>query len=429
MRSAGYTAALPTSVSVPTAAARVWDALRLREWRALDSRIWRLAIARTVNTMGLSLVMSFLGAYLVLSRGYPAWTYGAVACVANFVQAWTHALAGDLSDRIGRRPVILWSLWVRSVLVAGLGTLVLMNAPFWLIGVAVICTSALRGGFEPVASAMVTDLAQGSARLPAFALQRVGINLGWAIGPALGGILTHHLPYGAVFYIASAGMILAAMLLHALREATRTVAVRGTERVLTMVRAALSSRVERPLVLATFLASLVQTQMFSTFAIFLSSRAGLTLEKVGLLYAVNGVCVVLLQMPAVSIVRRLHSRFVMAFAALVYAVGFVLVGRIDSMATGVVAIIVISSAEVLFAPAHQAAISMLAPAAMRGRSMGVYGFVQMVGVALAPLLGGLLLDLWPQAHVGVWLVFSLIAVLEAMLLLAFARRAPAESAE
>ena len=50
--------------------------LKLGPQAGLDRRVWQMAFARAVNTMGLSLVMSFLGIYIVETRGYPAWVYG-----------------------------------------------------------------------------------------------------------------------------------------------------------------------------------------------------------------------------------------------------------------------------------------------------------------------------------------------------------------
>src|SRR5690349_2826253 len=72
-------------------------------YRGLDRRIWTLAAVRAVNTMGLSLVLSFMGIYLVTERGVSGFTVGAIYCVANVCQALANTYAGTLSDRIGRR--------------------------------------------------------------------------------------------------------------------------------------------------------------------------------------------------------------------------------------------------------------------------------------------------------------------------------------
>src|SRR5678815_69655 len=117
-----------------------------------------MAFARAVNTMGLSLVMSFLGIYIVETRGYAAWVYGIIALVSNAGQSLTSAWAGNLSDRIGRKPVIVTTLYVRSAVIAGLGTLVALDAPLWTLAVTMIAASALRGCFEPVAYALVSDV-------------------------------------------------------------------------------------------------------------------------------------------------------------------------------------------------------------------------------------------------------------------------------
>src|ERR1043165_1169350 len=50
---------------------------------SIDRRVWQMAFARAVNTMGLSLVMSFLGIYIVETRGYPAVLYGLLTAIAN----------------------------------------------------------------------------------------------------------------------------------------------------------------------------------------------------------------------------------------------------------------------------------------------------------------------------------------------------------
>src|SRR3982751_55884 len=138
-----------------------------------------MAFARAVNTMGLSLVMTFLGIYVVETRGYPAWSYGLIALAANLGQSATNAWAGNLSDRIGRKPLITTALFVRSAFVAVLRTQVLFDAPLWTLAANVVVTSTLRGCFEPVAYALVADVATDDQRVAAFGIQRMGTNLGW----------------------------------------------------------------------------------------------------------------------------------------------------------------------------------------------------------------------------------------------------------
>src|SRR5262245_197040 len=103
-----------------------------------------MAFARTINTMGLSLVMSFLGIYVVETRGYPAWLYGLIALVANVGQSLSSAWAGDLSDRIGRLPLITTALFVRSGVIALMGLQIALDAPLWSLALNMVASSTLR---------------------------------------------------------------------------------------------------------------------------------------------------------------------------------------------------------------------------------------------------------------------------------------------
>jgi MFS family permease len=237
---------------------------RFRAWSALDRRVWRMAGARAVNTAGMSLVMSFLGIYIVEERGYPAWLYGLCALAANLAQSLTSAWAGELSDRIGRRPLVTGSLVVRAGVIALLGVQVLVEAPLWSLALNFVASSALRGCFEPVAYALVADVVTPEQRIPAYALQRMGTNLGWAMGPAVGGLLTLVMPYGAVFLVAAAGLLAAAWTTTGVVE-SRDLGERPSR---VTLRESLAAAAADPALLAllaaSFLAALVHTQIFST---------------------------------------------------------------------------------------------------------------------------------------------------------------------
>ncbi|MBP6633785.1 MAG: MFS transporter [Kofleriaceae bacterium] len=363
-----------------------------------------MAAARAINTMGLSLVMAFLGVYVVEERGYPAWLYGVIALIANLGQSVVGAWAGALSDRIGRRPLITGALFIRAGVIALLGAEVLLDAPLLVMATTVVVSSALRGCFEPVAYALVSDVAPPSQRIAAFGLQRMGTNLGWAIGPAMGGVLTLLVPYGAVFFVATVGLVGAALITGRVADPADG-AARPTERAPRLgasLRAAWADPVLRPLLVGTFVAAVLHTQMFSTFAIFMSDEVGLAKSDVGLLYTLNGAAVLLLQAPAVALLSGTRSRLALPAAALVSGLGFTLIGFAEGMAGAAAAILVITCAEVIFSPAHQAAAAVIADPARRGQTFGLVSFAQTLGVAFAPLIGGGLLDLMPHQHVVIW---------------------------
>jgi MFS family permease len=386
-----------------------------------------MATARAINTMGLSLVMAYLGVYVVEERGYAAWVYGVIALTANLGQSMVSAWAGNLSDRIGRRPLITGALYVRAGVIAILGTQVLLHAPLWSLALTMVVSSSLRGCFEPVAYALVSDVVTPEQRIAAFSLQRMGTNLGWAIGPALGGILATFLPYGVVFYMATVGLLVAARITTGVADpivSRGTIADPKGDSVLLALREAAADRVMRPLLVGTFLAAMMHTQLFSTFAIYMTERVGVDKGSVGLLYALNGAAVLLLQFPAVGLIHRFGGRRLLPWASLLEAFGFFLVGLAGSAWGGAGAIVVITCAEVLFDPSHQTAIAQVADPTRRGRAFGVTGFTQMVGVACAPLAGGLLLDGLGHHNTLMWLAIAGLGVAQAIALAVFIRRLP-----
>lgn len=395
--------------------------------KGLDRRVWNLAIARAVNTAGLSLVMAFLGVYIVETRGYAAVVYGAIAVVANLAQSASNAWAGALSDRIGRRPLITGSLYVRAAVIATLGALVLADAPLWALGIVIVASSALRGCFEPVAYALVADVVEPARRIDAFGVQRMGTNLGWALGPAIGGTLSLAVPYGAIFFVAAIGLALAGYITHSVEDPVRRRAARTTAEPTPLesersggavvavapplahrVARAFADRELRLLLLGTFLGAMLTTQMYSTFAIFMTDYVGTTKAEVGLLYTLNGGMVLLFQLPATAIIRKVGVRAILPRAALVCAAGFALIS-LSSLPGAALAIFVITFAEILYSPAHQATVAELSKPGARGSTFGLLGFAQLTGIAFAPLLGGAMLD--AIGHHGATLWLSMAAVL------------------
>jgi MFS family permease len=393
-------------------------------WKQLDRRVWQMAIARAVNTMGLSLVMSFLGVYVVEGRGYPAALYGLIALGANLGQSMANAWAGNLSDRIGRRPLVTGSLVIRSGVIALLGTQILLDAPLWSLGLNMLASSMLRGCFEPVAYALVADVCAPEQRIAAFGLQRMGTNVGWSVGPALGGLLAYVVPYGVIFYIASIGLLLAATLTTRVIDSRprggRAPTARATESMRAAIAGAAADPLMRVLLLGSFLASLLQTQLFSTFAIFMTDHVGMDKAWVGVLYTVNGLTVLLLQIPALGLIKRLGVRVTLIAAPCVYALGFFLVGQATTFPAGALAIAVITCAEIVFDPSHQTAIAEIADPERRGRAFGVVGMAQLLGVALGPLVGGSLLDALASST-WIWAAIASIGVAQAATFALFVR--------
>lgn len=383
----------------------------------LDRRIWLIAGVRAVSTMGLSLVLAFVGIYLVKHRGLSATEYSSIYLLTNLAQAITHGYAGELSDRFGRRPIMAWALGLRGVVMAALGLLVMASAPVWSIAATLLVSASLRGGFEPVAYAVVGDLVPAAQRVHAFGIQRMGTNLGWAIGPALGGLLAHHLSYGAVFFCSAPILIVTAIAVSRMREPARTSDVP----IKISVRDAVTDAMARPsfamILGCALLFSFVHVQLFTTMPIYAAADLALSESDVGLVYLINGLVVLALQVPAVKLIGRIGSSAALIVGALLYVVAFFGIGAAIGVSSLAAAVALLTAGEILVAPAQHDVVAAEADPARIGRAFGVLGMVQMLGVAGGPVIGGILYDHLRGHGLAMW---GAMAVLPALLVIGYA---------
>lgn len=403
------------------------DRLRaaVREYQGIDRRIWALATVRGINTMGLSLVMIFMGLHLVTERGVSGATYGVIYFIANLCQALANSTVGHLSDRVGRRRLMVAALVSRAVVIALLGWLVVIHAAVWALAMVLVISGSLRGAFEPVASAVVADVAPPSQRVAAFGLQRIGVNLGWLVGPSLGGLLATHIDYGFVFFCAVGPILLSALGIARMDEPrAHTVAARAASQSLLPTPAAIADTSPRPrneialLLLGAVLFAVIQVQLFSTFTIYSKSEVGVTEQEIGILYGLNGLAVVLLQIPAVALIARFSHERALVVGTSLYIVAFLAMGAASGVVGLGAAVLLMTIGEVVVAPAQQATVAELGDPSRLGRAYGVFGTMQMLGVALAPLAGGLAYD--HLRHQGL-LMWGALAILPALLVLVYAR--------
>ncbi len=367
----------------------------LAPFLALDRRIWLLALARSINTMGFSLVMPFMAMHLVEDRGATGAFYGAIYLVAGLVAALAQGISGELADRIGRRKMMIGGLSLRALNMAALGWAVLVTASVPTIGLLVISNGLLRAWFEPAASAAVTELSPPASRVAAFGLQRIGLNIGWAVGPALGGFLASH-SYGTLFFVAAPATLVTILAILPVKDQPRPEAQaveRPARLSLEVAWAALrENRVFAGYLVLVLLGSVMTVQIFSTLSLYASASLGMTKADVGLLYTINGLFVVLLQVPAVALVKPWGMRRALVFGAMLYGVGYVIFGVSGGFVGLAVGMAVLTAGEVIFAPALSDTAATLGDPARMGRAFGLFGLMQTFGISLGPLVGGLAFD-------------------------------------
>jgi len=373
--------------------------------------IWVISAQSLLTATGFSLVIPFLSLYLYQDRGLPMTTVGSIMMVAGFCSAGAHIVGGELSDRFGRRPVVIIPLAVRVVVYAAMALLIAASAPVWAIATSYIVGQAIGMMGRPASSAIVADLSPRKRLTEAFSLFRVGMNLGWAAGPAIGGYLATFMPYSWLFGVSA---LLTAMALLIVFFWLKESNIRAKEK---MGPRNLSHIFKDKTFLAYTTVSLVvfllMGQMMSTLSIFTVDFMGLSTAQYGMLLTTNGLMVVFLQYPVSFKLGSMSKPKVLIAGSLLFTLGYFTFGWADGFALAVLAMVVVTMGEIIYAPAALAVIGELAPPRYSGRYMGVFGLTQIMGISMGPLLGGILLDALPTSPLLLWGIISMLGVVAA----------------
>jgi MFS family permease len=124
----------------------------------------------------------------------------------------------------------------------------------------------------------------------------------------------------------------------------------------------------------------------------------------------NGLMVVVLQLPVARLMRPFRLTSQMALGAFIYAVAYFMVGLSVQYAAFVVSIIIITAGELIISPPALAITANLAPPDKVGRYMGIYGFAVTGGWSLGPLVGSILLEVFRPDFVYSWTAIAVLAV-------------------
>jgi MFS family permease len=381
----------------------------LREFPALDRRIWILAAARVIVTAGFAAVMPFLAMHMVVARHVPVLTIGLLWTAVGICSSVTQVVSGQIADRIGRRRVMLAAMVVRSANLAALGWAVGAAASFPVIAALCLVNGAMRAFYDPAASAVVAALAAPDERVAAFSLHRVGSSIGWAAGP-LTATLASAASYQTLFYVAAPLTLLAALAVATIPE-TRPVGPRPPLRLRLPSIGSVHDRVFTRFLAATFAFYLLQTQMYHIMAIYAAKHLGLDRAQVGTLFVLNGVLVVLIQLPAVRYIRHVGTRGALLLGALGYSIAYTGCAAANGYVPLLACVALVTLSEIVAAPAQQVTVTELAPPDQVSRYAGLFGFVQGAAQTAGPILGTFLIEfVSPQ---GAWLMLALIGLLAA----------------
>jgi MFS family permease len=377
----------------------------IHDLRALPRAAWFLYAGTFINRFG-SFVIPFLAIY-VRQRGFTEIEIARALTAYGLGHLVASALGGYLTDRIGRRKTISLSMFSSAT-----SMLLLSQADSVF---SIVALTALTGMttelYRPASSALLTDLVPPQQRVAAFAALRWSLNAGWAFGPATAGFLARHsfqwLFIGDAITSALFGLLAWIALPHGVRTTGELA------RWSTALRVMRHDKRLHKLLLAQFAIALVFLQMSSTFGLHVTG-CGFEPKIYGLLISLNGVLIVLLELPLTAWTRQLPVRPTIAIGYLLIGVGFAGIIAAKTISALVIVVVAFTIGEMIAMPIASAFIVESVPASMRGRYMGAFGLVWALGLTFGPGTGVRLHENAPLVLWGACGVLSVIAAATVM---------------
>jgi MFS family permease len=373
-----------------------------------------------ISTIGASMIWPFLMIYIKARLELPLTTVASLFTVSATVALITAFIAGPVTDRFGRK-------WVLVVSLAGNGLVYLLLSQANSFPAFVILM-AFSGFINPLyrvgGDAMVADLIPPEQRPDAYAILRLSNNLGISLGPMIGGLLIT-LSYTTAFIFAAIGMLTYSLLLTIL--AVETLPNKGLSHssARQMLTGYLHILHDRPFTWFCIVFTLVQmcaVLIWILMPVYANNLFGIPENRYSLIPTTNALMVVFFQVFVTRRSKNFPPLKVMILGTLLYAASVGLVAFSSSLIGFWIVIVIMTAGELLLMPTSSTYVANLAPMDMRGRYMSIYGLTWGVAQGLAPILGGYLSDqIHPKAT---WIGGFLIGLIATLGFFLLARRRP-----
>jgi len=390
---------------------------------------WIYNIIVFIDRLGGFMLYPFFALYLTQKFDIGMSTVGILFAVFLISGMVGSALGGALTDRMGRKVVIVASLILSSLSALGMGF-----APTMGIFVAVVVVvGTLSSIGHPAHEAVVADLLPPDKRAEGYGIIRVVFNLAVIIAPPIAGLLIAN-SYLTLFIVdAIISLISVAIVVLALPE-TKPQALAHVKPETMKQTFAGYGRVfkDTPFVAfigVTVMMTLVYMNMNSTLGVYMRDQHGMPEINFGALLSLNAVIVVLLQFWVARRLEKYKPMLMMAAGSLLYAIGFAMYGFFSGIVLFAIAMVIITIGEMIVSPFQQSVVANFAPEEMRGRYMAVSSLSWSVAFTIGPYFAGLILDSTNPNNL--WLLCGGIGILATLgfMVLNKTHRSPAPIAE
>lgn len=358
----------------------------MANWRRDLYVLW---VCSFIVQVGFSLIMPFLPLYLeeMGVHGPAVNMWSGIIFAANFVtMAIVSPIWGAVSDKHGRKPMMLRSTLVMGLIVAAMG---LATSPWHMLGLRLL--QGIAAGFPAAATAYIASVAPREHAGQALGLLGTGNMAGSVLGPIVGGALAQVIGYRPIFFVTGASCLLAGVIVLTMIKERFAPAQKAEQVNVSAMAIARQYPVVLTIAVLLFMnmfSVLTAEPILSSYLQILEAPAALVSLLSGLVFSVTGLANIIVAPMVGRLSDRIGSRRIISIALGASSVIYLLQG----MATEVWHMIALRFVLGLFTgglmPAANGLIARTVPRALQGRVFGVTQSAMFIGNTVGPLVGG-----------------------------------------
>ncbi len=381
--------------------------------KGFDRRLWVLTAGWFINALGFSMAYPFLAMYLKSERGFSPMQVGLVFPAVGLAAIVGMFVAGKLVDTIGRRRLMIASPAIRACIFLGLSYAVHREASLTWLTILLAASGFVGAFFQIAADTYVSDLVSPEKRSDAYAVLRVGLNAGWMTGPAIGAFLAKT-PFSLLFAVTAACVGSLSVLALIFCHETVDIKESSPPGISSRSRPSIALLWRNPgflrfCILSTLL-FLGSAQLVSTLSVYSIEKVNISKSLFGSLMVLNGGINFIFLVPVNASLRKMPLGRRMGLGALIYALGYCLMGLAGGYRDLFLCVALVSTAEMLVMPSSISIATRFATPGAKGRYVGLFSMTKQFGYSVGPLAGFWLYGVFAGREHLVWMVLPVFAL-------------------
>lgn len=358
-----------------------------KAYSGLSRNSWYLCLVMLINRSG-TMVIPFMTIYCTHELHFTIVQAGYIMGLFGLGSIFGAYIGGRLTDKIGFYDLQIFALFSGGICFIILG----YQHTFITLATGAFVLSFCNESFRPANSSAIAYYSSADNKTRSYSLNRLAVNLGWAVGGALGGFLASS-SYHSLFWVDGCTNILAAIMLLKLIPRAGVIKPQKIKPAETVMSSAYHDKIYLVFILAVALFATCFFQLFTMQPLFYKAVWLFNERTIGFLMALNGILIVIIEMVLIHRLEgRRHALNYISIGVLLVGAGFVILNIMPAVIwSGILVVLFITLGEMMAMPFMNSFwISRTTPH-NRGEYAALYTMAWSTAQVLAPTLGSQLI--------------------------------------